>query len=967
MDKKKILIVIILILAAAAAYYFFVYKKDKTKKRGSSRSSSKSSKSLFGSEDDDDFDINDLPRLDDFELITRDNEKLDEEINELLGDTNKKISFEDYQAIANAKKENQQKIQQEQSVLDNSTSIDRTCGAGPENKAPCGKGYILTSLPDPKLSTDENPVLVNCCLIDPSRNDKTTVDSAVETAIFVAKAIAAQEGTGLAIKAALRLSGTSFKGLEAVVSKGFSKLASKLVSKTTSKATTTAQKQLAKLATSKLQQSFLRTTLRATGKAVTKVATKAAAATTKLAAKAGMGPIGWGLMIFDIISIAVDLADPAGYDNIKYLEEYKKARDKAEEQFANELRKEGITPPIVIGPAAKLPDKTPPGLPEDPPDGNPRSKEELTSMVTTEYLTEYIIDVMENIDLTMYSETEISEIQDKIAENGSAFFETKEGEDYISKRQCEIMKGLLLSDNSCSYTSREKCDASYDWSKIKADYESQDPNAKSSGEIFVEWRDNKCVVANPLSRITCEKDNFPYDYDKRLCVLTAEYCRGKGLDPIQTADGIDCKLSGGQEFAELLFGTTFTRSIIQTFDPAQYKPCNPGDYDGNNIPNEIKTAMYAIPHTAAAYGMLGNKLCVTPSRCEDGKVLENGLCYEKCRDGYTSDGALMCYKSTPPNWPGTSTITHLQHHDIYKPGGYLDSCGDPNYPDRQGAVCYANCRNGYDRVLNMCHARITGDGVGSIPHKRGCGPNERDDGTVCFKQSGEACADNCSAGWEDCKHRTIRTCSWSAAKCNSWGAEECIGGCRAGWQGWDDCTKGWDNCRRKSWNATACNSWGGEICAGGDCVGGCTTTCGPVYLGERTELWQRQYCDSGKSNIDGLCYPDCPPGTSHPPGMPNQCRTDGEISYYSEGVPMSCAPGREQRAAMCYDSCSVHNTGQVSYERRNDNIEFCSTVCPPGTTNIGIGGCQKDSYSRPAGTIPFRIYVKERLVPYSKK
>jgi hypothetical protein len=944
MDKKKILIVIILILAAAAAYYFFVYKKDKTKKRGSSRSSSKSSKSLFGSEDDDNFDINDLPPLDDFELITKDDEKLDEEINELLGDTNKKISFEDYQAIANAKKENQQKIQQEQSVLDNSTSIDRTCGAGPENKAPCGKGYILTSLPDPKLSTDENPVLVNCCLIDPSRNDKTTVDSAVETAIFVAKAIAAQEGTGLAIKAALRLSGTSFKGLEAVVSKGFSKLASKLVSKTTSKATTTAQKQLAKLATSKLQKSFLRTTLRATGKALTKVATKAAAATTKLAAKAGMGPIGWGLMIFDIISIGVDLADPAGYDNIKYLEEYKKARDKAEEQFANELRKEGITPPIVIGPAAKLPDKTPPGLPEDPPDGNPRSKEELASMVTTEYLTEYIIDVMENIDLTMYSETEISEIQEKIAENGSAFFETKEGEDYISKRQCEIMKGLLLSDNSCSYTSREKCDASYDWSKIKADYESEDPNAKSSGEIFVEWRDNKCVVANPLSRITCEKDNFPYDYDKRLCVLTAEYCRGKGLDPIQTADGIDCKLSGGQEFAELLFGTTFTRSIIQTFDPAQYKPCNPGDYDGNNIPNEIKTAMYAIPTTAAAYGMLGNKLCVTPSRCEDGKVLENGLCYEKCRDGYTSDGALMCYKSTPPNWPGTSTITHLQHHDIYKPGGYLDSCNNDEVKD--GALCYPNCRAGYHGVGPVCWADGPSSVLGNsacpngwrsdgthcwedaVTTKDSCGPGETDTGTDCWGKC-EVCADDCSKPWDGCKHRW-----WSAAKCNRWGK-------LTSWSLFDD----------------HCKEWGGW-----ECTGGCPTTCGQADCIKRN-LASRNLQTHGCGCIKQTDPGSCPyPNYKYITGV---CWPD---SYgRGAGTELKCAPGREQRAAMCYDSCSVHNTGQVSYERRNDNIEFCSTVCPPGTTNIGIGGCQKDSYSRPAGTIPFRIYVKERLVPYSKK
>lgn len=960
--KKKVILVIILILGAAAAYYFFVYKK-----KGSSKSSSKSSfGSFFGSGNDDDFDINAIPDVDDFELITRDDEKLDEELNELLGETNKKISFEDYQAAADAKRANQQKIQQEQLILDNASSIDRTCGAGPENKPPCGKDYIQTTLTDPKLQTD-----VSCCLINPARNDKTTVDTAVQTAIFVAKAIAAQEGTGLLIKAALRLSGTSFKGLEAAVSKSFSKLASRLIGKTTAKATTAAQKTLVKAAASKLQSTFLRTTLRVTGKALTKVATKAAAAAVKLSVKAGMGPIGWGLMIFDIITIGVDIADPAGYDDVKYLEEYKKARDKGEEEFANELRKNNITPPVVIGPAAKLPDETPPGLPETPPGGNPRSKAELSSMAVQEYMTEYITDVMEHVDLTEFSEAEIDEILVQIGEYGADFFETKEGEDYLARRQCEIMQGLLLSDNTCSYASREKCDASYDWTKIKADYATNDPNAQTSGELYVEWRDGKCIIANPMSRITCDKDNFPYDYDKRLCTLTAEYCRSKGLDPVQTSDGIDCKLSGVQEFAELLFGTTFTRTLIQTFDPAQYKPCNPGDYDGNNVPDGLKQVLLTIP----IYGMLGNKLCVTPSKCENGKVLENGLCYEKCRDGYSSDGALMCYKDAPPNWPGTKTLTHLQHDTKYSAGGYLDSCGDPNYPDRQGAVCYANCNTGYDRVLNQCWAKVItpGDWVGSIPNKRPCGPDEQEDfvGAACIAKSGEVCGDNCSAGWDDCKHRSIRTCTWDAAHCNSWGGEECIGGCRSNCDWgycWDDCIgKGWDNCKSKSWNAAKCNNFGKENCVGGDCIGGCKTTCGPVYLGKRTELWDRQYCDPGKSNIDGLCYTDCPPGMHHPPGMPNQCRTDGDISYYSEGKPMNCAPGREQRGAMCYDSCSGYNSGEVTYERRNDNIEFCSTVCPPGTTNIGIGGCQKDSYSRPAGTIPFRMYMKERLVPYSKK
>ena len=154
--------------------------------------------------------------------------------------------------------------------------------------------------------------------------------------------------------------------------------------------------------------------------------------------------------------------------------------------------------------------------------------------------------------------------------------------------------------------------------------------------------------------------------------------------------------------------------------------------------------------------------------------------------------------------------------------------------------------------------------------------------------------------------------------------------------------------------------------------------------------------------------------------------TNAKPSYgRGAGEPLKCAPGLEQRGALCYDNCATHNSNGIEYERRNDNIDMCSTKCPPGFTNIGIGGCQKEAYNRGAGepmscqpneiekskglcydkcadgyqdqslglcsqacppgskdfgvgcireaynrgagTLPFSIYVKERLIPYGIK
>lgn len=61
-------------------------------------------------------------------------------------------------------------------------------------------------------------------------------------------------------------------------------------------------------------------------------------------------------------------------------------------------------------------------------------------------------------------------------------------------------------------------------------------------------------------------------------------------------------------------------------------------------------------------------------------------------------------------------------------------------------------------------------------------------------------------------------------------------------------------------------------------------------------------------------------------------------------LPDQCSDGKQLVGRLCYPNCT--NVAKAAgktwpYERRGDNVEFCSTVCPDGFKNIGIGGCER--------------------------
>ena len=304
-------------------------------------------------------------------------------------------------------------------------------------------------------------------------------------------------------------------------------------------------------------------------------------------------------------------------------------------------------------------------------------------------------------------------------------------------------------------------------------------------------------------------------------------------------------------------------------DPENFVDCKTGEFDFNQWPDWAKAMISAIPFLGDVFDLIGNKLCFKGG-CPAGQENFNGLCYKPCDAGFKSDAGAPynCYKQYP-EWEANGmlhTFLNLTKRMETVVGTPMSEC--PAGTERNGALCYPTCKAGYNEVLDRCWANITKvNTVGRMPDKRLCAVGEHDDGTSCHRVTGRACA--------------------------------------------DDCSKGWDTCRRRG--------------AFGECVGGCRESCSPVLGGITTTLFQRQTCGADEDKIDGLCYKKCPAGMEHVPGAPYDCRTVGDISYSrGSGEPLKCPAGKVQDGALCYEPKKGTRSSQ---ERIASLVRLMRCVC----------------------------------------
>ena len=361
---------------------------------------------------------------------------------------------------------------------------------------------------------------------------------------------------------------------------------------------------------------------------------------------------------------------------------------------------------------------------------------------------------------------------------------------------------------------------------------------------------------------------------------------------------------------------------VLDLDPSKFMDCETGEFDLGKLPDWAQAMIGAIPFLGDLFDLIGNKMCLKAGCPRDAPDESAGLCYKACDPGYKSDGAIMCYKQYPEfesNGMG-HTITSITKKILMDTGKIPSRCGDGEV--KSGALCYENVE-GFTNLLGVawqnCPAGFTDTGVrceklhdvgaGRIPGLNPCPPGEHDDGISCWRTTGQVCG--------------------------------------------DDCSKGWDGCRRRG--------------LFGECWGGCRESCSPVRVISRTAFDRGQYTAPHEDKIDGLNYNKCPEGMTHQPGMPYLC-TASFTKQSRVMAPRSMKCERKAKAGIA--------AGAVEWDEETNIAGLCygdipkgysrkvvgtlDQDCPPGSTDFGVG-CTRQAYNRGAGLIPLGIRFKDRL------
>lgn len=182
---------------------------------------------------------------------------------------------------------------------------------------------------------------------------------------------------------------------------------------------------------------------------IVKLVAKAAAALVKLAAHAAMGPAGWALMVFDIISLGLDLLDPDGYntfisnrDNLTL----RNVLDSANEKVAVES---GLEYPILMPISVVYPDAFSVGMMEMQTHYFPKVLERIGEMPESHPLFVYMQSALEAMDAS--EDDDEAELPDMSPELESLFSmqqEVVQGEDPVGRDKIifDTMKSVLTSE-----------------------------------------------------------------------------------------------------------------------------------------------------------------------------------------------------------------------------------------------------------------------------------------------------------------------------------------------------------------------------------------------------------------------------------------------------------------------------------------------------------------------------------------
>ena len=477
------------------------------------------------------------------------------------------------------------------------------------------------------------------------------------------------------------------------------------------------------------------------------VAAKAGAAAGKASMAARGGPIGIAvavaMLIFDAISIALDLTDQGGYDSQTTNSTLDKIKRIIDYETQKALEKEGIEYPLIFPLAVAYPEDFAVAMEYAMTQVN--EKHMLEELLKDDALLSIVADFTEEAEVDPNTEmpeefvTFLSGLSMRFHLERDTFIFQKLQEILGPKSfMIELYDELSTPDRIAVTLSQRGVQEWNDQSKetwfANNDLFKQpdpppageDPMAALYTDTYYVYEsgpsDNPTMVPKTLpykvaiagfygSLISfCEKSRkikstsptidplklgVEYQYDTGVCKLTREYCSRYGLE----FKGGDCHLRPGQGVAELIFGQVVTREFIRAFtSPPSYAKKSQGPATVGACPSGMRDDginCWLDP----VYRGVGK----IPGICRASEPTKIGLrCYEDCPDGYEPNAAVptLC---EPKCGQGSNA----------------------NYPLKRGLICYQDCRDKGGGWFN-----------GSLLECAGCNGGWSSDGFLGCKKKG---------------------------------------------------------------------------------------------------------------------------------------------------------------------------------------------------------------------------------------
>jgi hypothetical protein len=477
------------------------------------------------------------------------------------------------------------------------------------------------------------------------------------------------------------------------------------------------------------------------------VAAKAGASVGKASVAARGGPIGIAvavaMLIFDAISIALDLTDQGGYDSQTTNSTLNKIKRIIDYETQKALEKEGIEYPLLFPLAVAYPEDFAVAMEYAMTQVN--DKHMLEELLKDDALLNIVADFTEEAEVDPNTEmpeefvTFLSGLSMRFHLERDTFIFQKLQEILGPKSyMIELYEGMSTPDRIAVTLSQRGVQEWNDQSKetwfANNDLFKQpdplpagdDPMAALYTDTYYVYEsgpsDNPTMVPKTLPYKVaiagfygglisfCEKSRkikstsptidprklgVEYQYDTGVCKLTREYCSRYGLE----FKGGDCHLRPGQKWAELIFGQVVTRELIRAFtSPPSYAKKSKGPATVGDCPSGMRDDginCWLDP----VYRGVGK----IPGICRASEPKKIGLrCYEDCPDGYEPNAAVptLC---EPKCGQGSNA----------------------NYPLKRGLICYKDCRDKGGGWFN-----------GSLLECAGCNGGWKSDGFLGCKKKG---------------------------------------------------------------------------------------------------------------------------------------------------------------------------------------------------------------------------------------